>query len=488
MADVQPAGLTRLCPACGRRVRPPALECRCGKSVDGVPLTVAPVRPVPVAPPDRSSYSAAVRFGLALIVLLAIAYWFARTVRNPFAPATAPAASASAATAKPTTATRVPQTPTPVQEIGPANPPAAADTPPASEPTALERVMAAAAASKKRAGDAPAPAADAAASLEDVIGRALPAVVRVETAGSLGSGFFVAPDTLLTNAHVVGSNTTVSLRRPDGTTLTGRVDVSAPDLDIAIVRTSKPDAGQATLTLGSGARARPGQEVVALGSPLGLQNTVTRGIVSAVRDMGALTLVQTDAAINPGNSGGPLLDRTGLVIGITTLGVKPSEAQGLSFAVAIEHAQALLAGKRSADAKSTPLATLNEAMSGRSAAPVTASGGDRGARAYEQILAAQAQRANALDEQWRAFKRICYQGRIAETPGHEWFAIWNPSAMQGTVPPGCQSAFGDIQRTADGIRDAVVAAGEAARQADVYPGLRRDLLRRYRLDYPGWDK
>ena len=60
--------------------------------------------------------------------------------------------------------------------------------------------------------------------------------------------------------------------------------------------------------------------------------------------------------------------------------------------------------------------------------------------------------------------------------------------MQGTVPPGCQSAFGDIQRAADGIRDAVVAAGEAARQADVYPGLRRDLLRRYRLDYPGWDK
>jgi hypothetical protein len=168
--------------------------------------------------------------------------------------------------------------------------------------------------------------------------------------------------------------------------------------------------------------------------------------------------------------------------------VKPSEAQGLSFAITIEHAQALLAGKRSTDPKSTPLATLNEAMSGRSAAPVTDSGGDRGARGYEQALAAQAQRADALDEQWRAFKRICYQGRIADTPGREWFAVWNPSAMQGTVPAGCTSAFADIRRAADGIRDAVAASGEAARQAGMYPGLRRDLLRRYRLDYPGWDK
>jgi hypothetical protein len=240
--------------------------------------------------------------------------------------------------------------------------------------------------------------------------------------------------------------------------------------------------------MGSGAHARAGQEVVALGSPLGLQNTVTRGIVSAVRDVGALTMVQTDAAINPGNSGGPLIDRAGLVIAITTLSVKPSEAQGLSFAVAIEHAQALLEGRRSTDPKGTPLTTLNEAMSGRVATPSTASGRDSAAKAYEQAIAAQAQRADALDEQWRAFKRICYQGRIADTPGREWFAIWTPAAMQGTVPPGCTSAFGDIRRAADNIRDSVVAAGEAARQTDMYPGLRRDLLRRYRLDYPGWDK
>ena len=60
--------------------------------------------------------------------------------------------------------------------------------------------------------------------------------------------------------------------------------------------------------------------------------------------------------------------------------------------------------------------------------------------------------------------------------------------MQGTVRSGCTSAFGDVRHAADEIRDGVVAAVEAARQADVYPGTRRDVLRRYRLDYPGWDK
>jgi hypothetical protein len=325
-------------------------------------------------------------------------------------------------------------------------------------------------------------------SLEDLVSRAMPAVVRVETGSGFGSGFFVTPDTLLTNVHVVGANTNVTIRRPDGKTLTARVESSAPELDIAVIRISSSDPGQPTLALGSGVHARAGQEVIALGSPLGLQNTVTRGIVSAVRVVGGLTLVQTDAAINPGNSGGPLLDRAGQVIGITTLGVKASDAQGLSFAIAIEHAQALLAGQRPTDQRGTPLTTLNEAMSGRGSPSDVEGARDRAAKTYQQAIEALAQRADALDEQWKAFKRICYRGPIIATAGHEWFAIWDPKAMQGAVPQGCTSAFGDIQRAADGIRDGVLAAGEAARQAGVYPGPRRELLQRYRLNYPGWDR
>ena len=239
----------------------------------------------------------------------------------------------------------------------------------------------------------------------------MPAVVRVETATGFGSGFFITPDTMLTNVHVVGANTSVTIRRPDGKTLMARVDTTAPELDIAVIRISSPDPNQPTLPMGSGAHARAGQEVIALGTPLGLQNTVTRGIVSAVREVGGLTLVQTDAAINPGNSGGPLLDRSGQVIGITTMGVKSSDAQGLGFAIAIEHAQALLAGKRSTEQRGTPLSTLNEAMSGRRTPADSDAARDRAAQAPTTRLTALARRADALDEQWRAFKRICYEGR-----------------------------------------------------------------------------
>ena len=199
--------------------------------------------------------------------------------------------------------------------------------------------------------------------------------------------------------------------------------------------------------MGSGAHARAGQEVIALGTPLGLQNTVTRGIVSAVREVGGLTLVQTDAAINPGNSGGPLLDRSGEVIGITTMGMRSSDAQGLSFAVAIEHAQALLAGKRSTQATATPLASLNEAMSG----------GRRRARARRPATKARrptsrrsrrlARRADALDDRWRAFKRICYKGRSsAPAFDREWFALWDPEGDAGRGAAGLRAAFSDIQR------------------------------------------
>ena len=494
MPDLEPTGLSRVCPACGRRVGAPATSCRCGKSVEGVPLTAAPPRLLPVPPPDTGRLETAARIAIVFVGLVAAGSMIYRASRSPSG---TPRPARTSSPAAPL-AGRAAQPPTPaVQPAAEASPngvtDAAPDAPPAApEATALQRVMAAAAASKRaESGSVPATApatASPPASLEDVISRAMPAVVRVETATGFGSGFFIAPDTLLTNVHVVGSNTTVSIRRTDGTTIMGRVDTTAPELDIAIVRISNPDPNQVLLSMGSGARARAGQEVMALGTPLGLQNTVTRGIVSAVRDIGALTLVQTDAAINPGNSGGPLLDRAGLVIGITTLGVKSADAQGLSFAIAIEHAQALIAGKRSTDQKSTPLSTLNQALSGRAATPPTDAGRDRGAKAYEEAVAAQALRADALDERWRAFKRICYQGSIADVRGREWFALWDPKAMQGTVPPGCTSAFGDIRRAADDIRDSVVAAGEAARRADVYPGIRRDVLQRYRLNYAGWDR
>jgi S1-C subfamily serine protease len=486
--------LSRVCPACERRVAPPALSCRCGKSVEGVALTAPPPR-APLEPePQTGRGETVAKIAIAMLGIGLGLYVAVRATRGGTAP---PPAVHSATTLRPPSSATAP----PVREAAPAPPsppgpeeapanPAPDAVPAPPEKTALERVMAAAEASKRAAAAAapdPIAGSPSPAGLEEVIGRAMPALVRVETATGFGSGFFIAPDTMLTNVHVVGTNASVTIRRPDGKTMLARVDRSAPELDIAVIRISSPDSNQPTLAMGSGAHARAGQEVFALGTPLGLQNTVTRGIVSAVREVGGLTLVQTDAAINPGNSGGPLLDRAGQVIGITTMGIKSSEAQGLGFAVAIEHAQALLAGKPSVGQRGTPISTLNEAMSGRSSTGPDASR-DPATKSYADAITALASRADALDERWRAFKRICYQGAVAATPGREWFAIWDPHAMQGSVAQGCGSAFADIQRAAETIRDAVLTAGEAARQANVYPGSRREILQRGRLDYPGWDR
>jgi hypothetical protein len=251
------------------------------------------------------------------------------------------------------------------------------------------------------------------------------------------------------------------------------------------MRISSPNPDQPTLTMGSGMNARAGQEIVALGTPLGLQNTVTRGIVSAVRGVGGVTLVQTDAAINPGNSGGPLLDRTGSVIGIATMGMRSEVAQGLSFGVAIEHAKSLLAGHRSAGT-GTPVSSLNQAMSGKPGPTESDSVRDEGGRTYERAIAGFARTADALDGRWRSFKSSCYAGRVTGAFDREWFALWDPRAMQGVVSLGCDQAFADIRRVAQDIRDGVVGAEESARRAGVYPGTLRDVRRTHRLDNPGW--
>ena len=167
--------------------------------------------------------------------------------------------------------------------------------------------------------------------------------------------------------------------------------------------------------------------------------------------------MQTDAAINPGNSGGPLLDRTGSVIGIATMGMRSAVAQGLSFGVAIEHAQGLLAGVGASAATGTPAASLNQAMSATQAPD----GGrqrhaidehaqlrtdDRGVRARGPTLSTR---------DWRVFKESCYEGRIVGSFDREWFALWDARAMQGAVSQGCGAAFNELKRVADDIRAGV---------------------------------
>lgn len=159
-----------------------------------------------------------------------------------------------------------------------------------------------------------------------------------------GSGFILSKDGLiLTNAHVVDKADRVTVVLKDGRSLNGRVLGQDPLTDVAVI---KVDASQLpTVSIGNSETLRPGEWAIAIGNPLGLDNTVTAGIISATGrtsgDIGVtdkrVGFIQTDAAINPGNSGGPLLNQDGEVIGMNTAII--GGAQGLGFAIPINTAR-----------------------------------------------------------------------------------------------------------------------------------------------------
>jgi Do/DeqQ family serine protease len=159
-----------------------------------------------------------------------------------------------------------------------------------------------------------------------------------------GSGFILSSDgQLLTNAHVVDGTKEVKVTLKDGQVYRGKVLGTDPMTDVAVVKIEAKDLP--TVDIGNAEQLNPGEWAIAIGNPLGLDNTVTVGIISALgrssSEVGVpdkrVRFIQTDAAINPGNSGGPLLNAQGEVIGINT--AIRADAQGLGFAIPIETAQ-----------------------------------------------------------------------------------------------------------------------------------------------------
>ena len=159
-----------------------------------------------------------------------------------------------------------------------------------------------------------------------------------------GSGFILGSDgRLITNAHVVNGAEKVQVTLKDGTSYEGEVLGTDSFTDVAVIKIDATDLP--TVSLGNAENLTPGEWAIAIGNPLGLGNTVTVGIVSALGRSSSqvgvpdkrVRFIQTDAAINPGNSGGPLLNSQGEVIGINT--AIRADAQGLGFAIPIETAQ-----------------------------------------------------------------------------------------------------------------------------------------------------
>ena len=203
------------------------------------------------------------------------------------------------------------------------------------------------------------------------LSRASSAVVVLFAADGSGSGFLISADGyLLTNRHVVGGSRYVKLKWSDGAESLGEVVRSDARRDVALVRTDA--RGHPALDLRTGS-VQQGAIVYAIGSPMGetLQNTMTRGIVSALRTMEGQPFIQSDVGVTHGNSGGPLLDEQGAVVGMTVSGMAPNGSPvGLNFFIPIDDAL-----------KALRVTSTESASAARPLPQRRASGGGKGRRA-----------------------------------------------------------------------------------------------------------
>jgi S1-C subfamily serine protease len=457
MADRAPE-LGRLCPQCQRRVPRSVAKCRCG--------AVLPADDAPAAAHSGSSSPILVYLVLAAAVA-GTGYWTfmrqpAQTAQVSLGAATSDAPSLDAAPGLPA-----------ARELSPE-----------------QRAWDAAARMQDAAtpGDRPEPAPTPLAepgltpALEDMVDQAMPAIVLVETTGGRGSAFYVQRDTLITNVHVVQQDSYVTLRSMDGRSVTARVHTRAPGFDIAVLKIAQPLPSQPFLPMGTTAQLKAGQEVIVIGSALGtLQNSVSRGIVSGLRNSGGVTLVQSDAAANPGNSGGPMLDRNGRVVGILTAGYRGQE--GLNFAVAIDHARDILDGRQTnLGAGQAGLASI-EPMNPGGRQGESDRRQQQGEQDFLRRVASAEQAARQLDSAWQQFRASCFKSPIRGTYDREWFAMFTPGAIPGDAGAGCIEYFQSMQTEMNKFRDYMRSAVEEARRANVLPGTIRDTLRAKRLNH-----
>jgi S1-C subfamily serine protease len=465
-----------ICHSCGRQVPGRVHQCRCGAE-GGPPFEIGPADEAP-SPPARTGTWVLIALAAAIVggsTGLYFAYSESTTATGNVAQLPALEEDVVGTERR-----------TPAAQPAPSTRRSEPDAPRLVPIAPLERADARAVAEVS----APSPPdARPTVDLEQIVARASGAVVAIETAGSRGTGFFVTPDLLVTNAHVVGGHSYVTVRLAGGQTTQGRVERLSADLDIATVRaTARPESMQ-ILQLGSAGEVRPGQEVLAIGSPLGLQNTVTRGIVSALRTAGGVQLIQTDAAINPGNSGGPLLDRDGRVIGITTLKMVAG-AESLGFAVAIAHAVPLIEGRSVATGMGTPQAPslARGAIAGPEPASPAETARANGDAMLERAMQQLARRADEVDTQWNNFQSNCLVNPLPSDGQRPWFVVRDTLPTFKTGDRYCINFLNDLKGYIGQWSQAMTQSAEAARRAGVYPGTLRDLRRKYRLDWSGWDR
>lgn len=168
----------------------------------------------------------------------------------------------------------------------------------------------------------------------EIIAKVETSVVHLKTDKGLGTGFFLDTNGIIvTNRHVIDDTDDLEIMFKDSRTSKGRILYIDPKIDVAFI--GSEEKASRPLKPSSDDMARQGCTVIAIGHPLGLEFSATRGIISALaRDIEGCSYLQTDVSINPGNSGGPLVDERGDVVGMCTLGL--SGYPGLNFAIPTE--------------------------------------------------------------------------------------------------------------------------------------------------------
>jgi len=175
-----------------------------------------------------------------------------------------------------------------------------------------------------------------------IVAKVEPAVVRVEVGDGMGSGMIIDKSGyILTCNHVVENTQLATITLMSGKRYEANV-VGRDELrDLAIIKIAVSGSGLPVVPLGNSDKLGIGEDVIAIGHALGLEGkaTVSKGVVSALRNLDGVNYIQTDAAINPGNSGGPLINLKGEVIGIADLKIVHEAVEGMSFAIAIDDAR-----------------------------------------------------------------------------------------------------------------------------------------------------
>ncbi len=468
----------RTCPRCARIVPRRIDRCRCGREWS------ASDEPQPAAQSDRDPAQAsgarsspsplAWALPVAAIIVLAglVVLWRRPQPPEPGAePVPAVETALASAVAEPASPEPPPVTPAP----GGADAAVAAPVAPTSVVPA----------------PAVLPSVSSPGSFADVVSRCAPAVVTIESAVGLGTGFFVSPTQVLTNYHVVAQNATVTLRFRNGQQARGRVTARSPDADLALVESEVALADRA-LELRQVSSVRAGEEVLAIGSPaLGrsaLETSVTRGIVSGIRSLGGITVVQTDAALNPGNSGGPLVDADGRVVGVNT--IKAVQQESIGFAVASDYAQALLEGR--------PIGAVTDSTRGvaspgqvptpvPSAAPSqTEVEREAGAQMLDQQAASVAPHAARFTRMVERYRDACLTQSGVRS--QSWQSVERYVATDSAAAPECLSLRSEIGSLKADISDALRQLTDIARRSGVYPGTIRSVYVKYGLAWEGWER